>query len=460
VRLFHRQKKVEDRDLHPVEWPIYAPGIPLQVEPVTEATQYNALAISDAYAAIRVMADSVASLPWRVYRDTGNGRQAAGPDTRLVRLLQHPSPGSTSCDLFSSIMVHFNVTGNSFVGKFRDESGEIVELGLLPPDVVQVIKRGETITYQVSLPNQETTFFTPVDVLHIKAMCGLDIGLRGLSPVTQARLALTNNASLLFSSHQFFQNGSRPSGILNVKSPQSDFTIDQIRENWDTRHGSTLNKSAKQTPCKSNQLAEDCGNHNPRVGGWSPSSGIASPTRLLSSPQREQLAKRGDRSALRKHRRALRNRPGGCGRPDPGSLELQGFAHGVCVGSSGTGSGGGWTSVSAVVSSGAKRAMSSSSLTRWAPACSATATYAASWAVNPRAAQRATAAMSGSIRSKPRSISDFASAASFGLVQPHRRAATLTISSQSNGGATTRSSPASNCSRNTSAASTCRSPSL
>jgi HK97 family phage portal protein len=241
VRLFHRQKKVEDRDLHPVEWPIYAPGIPLQVEPVTEATQYNALAIADAYAAIRVLADSVASLPWRVYRDTGNGRQAAGPDTRLVRLLQHPSPGSTSCDLFSSIMVHLNVTGNAFVGKFRDDSGEIVELGLLPPDVVQVIKRGETITYQVWLPNQETTFFSPADVLHIKAMCGLDIGLRGLSPVTQARLALTNNANLLFSSHQFFQNGSRPSGILNVKSPQSDFSIDQIRENWDNRHGSTLN---------------------------------------------------------------------------------------------------------------------------------------------------------------------------------------------------------------------------
>jgi hypothetical protein len=57
-------------------------------------------------------------------------------------------------------------------------------------------------------------------------------------------MALTANANLLFSSHQFFQNGSRPSGILNVKSPQSDFSIDQIRENWDNRHTSTLTMSS------------------------------------------------------------------------------------------------------------------------------------------------------------------------------------------------------------------------
>jgi HK97 family phage portal protein len=240
VAWFRRKPKTEDRDLHPVEWPLYAPSVPLTTEPITEANQYNALQIADAYACVRALADSVASLPVRVYRDTGNGRQAAGPDTRLVRLLQHPSPGSTRCDLFSQIMVHLAIAGNAFIAKWRMD-GQIISLSLLPPDTVQVMLRGEQIIYQVWLPSQDTTFFSPSDVLHVKAMGGLDIGIRGLSPVSQARLALTLSANLQESSHQFFASGSRPSGILNVKSPQSDFSIEQVRESWDNRHSSTLN---------------------------------------------------------------------------------------------------------------------------------------------------------------------------------------------------------------------------
>ena len=137
-------------------------------------------------------------------------------------------------------MVHLNLAGNAFVAKWRVD-GEIVSLSLLPPDTVQVLLRGEEIVFQVWLPNQDTTFFGPADVLHIKAMGGLDLGLRGLSPVTQARLALTLSANLQESSHQFFANGSRPSGILQVSGPQDEFTMEKISENWNARHGSTLN---------------------------------------------------------------------------------------------------------------------------------------------------------------------------------------------------------------------------
>jgi HK97 family phage portal protein len=233
------RRKLEDRDLKPIEQPVYATGIPLTTAPVVEADQYNALRITDAYACVRVLADTVASLPVRAYRDVGSGRVPVGPDARIMRLLNRPSPGSTSADLFSSIMVHLNVAGNAFIGKWR-VNGEIVSLSLLPPDTVQVILRGQQIIYQLWLPNQDTTFFGPEDVLHIKAMTGTD-GLVGLSPVTQARLALTLSANLQESSRQYFANGSRPSGVLSVTGAQNDFTIEKIRERWDQRHSGTEN---------------------------------------------------------------------------------------------------------------------------------------------------------------------------------------------------------------------------
>jgi HK97 family phage portal protein len=232
-------RRTEDRDLKPIELPTYAGEAPVTADPILEASPYNALRISDAYACIRVLADTVSTLPVKAYRDTGSGRVPVGPDARISRLLERPSPGSTSSDLFSLIVTHLNTHGNAFIGKFRGADGEIVSLSLLPPDQVNVVLKGTVIKYQIWLPNQTTTLFTLSDVLHIKGLSS--DGLVGLSPVTCARLALTLSSNLQEASRQFFLNGSRPSGILSVAGPQSDFTVEAVRERWDARQTGTTN---------------------------------------------------------------------------------------------------------------------------------------------------------------------------------------------------------------------------
>jgi HK97 family phage portal protein len=234
LRSYIEGRVPEDRDLKPPNWPIYDPAVPLTTDPVIDANEYNALQIADAYACVRVLADSVSSLPVQVYRGTGGGKTLAGPDTRLVRLLANPSPGATSCDLFSDVMVHLNVSGNAFLAKWRAD-GQIVALSLLPPDSVEIVLRGQVIEYRVWLPGQDSTSFGVEDILHIRAM-GSGIGNRGLSPVTQCRLALSLNANLQEASRQYFANGSRPSGILKVPQAQNNWSMERIKEAWDARH--------------------------------------------------------------------------------------------------------------------------------------------------------------------------------------------------------------------------------
>src|SRR5215218_7722493 len=98
-------------------------------------TTANVLRVSDAYACVRVLADSISSLPLHAYRRTDAGRVPAGDNARVVQLLTRPSPGSTGVDLISQIVVHLNVFGDAFVGLYRAD-GEIVQLGLLPPEGV------------------------------------------------------------------------------------------------------------------------------------------------------------------------------------------------------------------------------------------------------------------------------------------------------------------------------------
>ena len=76
----------------------------------------------------------------------------------------------------------------------------------------------------------------PSDVLHAKGMTSAD-GLRGLSPVSACRLALTLSSSLQTSAAALSANDARPSGILTVPAPQADATVEDIRERWDARHG-------------------------------------------------------------------------------------------------------------------------------------------------------------------------------------------------------------------------------
>ncbi len=115
-------RKTEDRALHAAE---VTPGLqPYWSSQPLDVTTSNALKVSDAYACVRVLADSVSSLPLHVYRHTPAGRVPAGADSRAVQLLQRPSPGSTTVDLISQVMVHLNVYGEAFIGQVQVRPGD------------------------------------------------------------------------------------------------------------------------------------------------------------------------------------------------------------------------------------------------------------------------------------------------------------------------------------------------
>jgi HK97 family phage portal protein len=218
--------------------PTVQPGLlPYNDSAPLTVTTSNALRISDAWACVRVLADSISTLPLHAYRRTPAGRVPAGDSARIVQLLQRPSPGSTGIDLISTMMVHLAVYGETFVGKYRSD-GEIVQLGCISPESVQVELRGQRIVYTLSTQHGQVEV-GPEDVLHVKGM-SMD-GLRGLSPVTQCRLALGLSSSLQESARQYFENGSRPSGVLTVPAGSND-AVERISKVWHSRHAGVQNR--------------------------------------------------------------------------------------------------------------------------------------------------------------------------------------------------------------------------
>jgi HK97 family phage portal protein len=205
---------------------------PVSTTALPTVTEAAALRIADVFAACRILADGVATLPPRVYRDTPGARVPAGDDQRLAQLLRRPSPGSTSADLFSTLMLHLLIDGNGFLGKFRAED-TIVQLACLDPQAVTVEQRGGRIVYLYSPPQggpiQE---LGPADVVHVKAVSS--DGLRGLSTVRAAGKVLGLNQGLIDYACNFLGNAARPGGILAVTGdpPLTTEHATGLKDDW------------------------------------------------------------------------------------------------------------------------------------------------------------------------------------------------------------------------------------
>jgi len=173
-------------------------------------TTSNALSVADAYACVRALADAAASLPLIAYRRTTTGRSRL--DGRTAELLRTPAPATTQAGLIGQLVLHLNVHGNAYLGKFRNAAGEVDQLALLSPErVVPEIRAGRPM-YVVLDGRGGRTLHGTEDVVHVRGLT--TDGLIGLSPVRQCRVALGLSQQLTEHAAAFFANTNAPSGIL------------------------------------------------------------------------------------------------------------------------------------------------------------------------------------------------------------------------------------------------------
>lgn len=203
-------------------------------------TQSNALQISDVFAAVRVLADGVASLPLVAYRRQGEQRQRidGGP---LVELLRRPSPTQTRGALLGTLMVHLLVAGNGYIGLWRGADGGVEQLALLAPERMRVELRAGRLAYEYTDEQGARFALTADDLIHVRALS--TDGLMGMSTVEQAREALGLSAALTAHAASYMGNDARPSGILRLgqASPERQ---QGIADAWRARHGGA-DKSGK-----------------------------------------------------------------------------------------------------------------------------------------------------------------------------------------------------------------------
>lgn len=228
-----RRRRAEDRALTRESLPSVM--LPDSTSPETPSVR-GATSIGDVFACTKVLVDGATMAPLHLYRRTTQGRERVTTGDTAT-LLDQPAPGVTQPAFIGQTISTLALWGECFAGKYRNPDGSLQQLGLLPPDRMEVELVAGEPRYKYHRPNAAPVErLTRDDLIHIRSGFTLD-GIRGASPIRLCREAMGLSKSLTDAASALWANGAVPGGILTV--PQGAGGDDQaqaLADGWSARH--------------------------------------------------------------------------------------------------------------------------------------------------------------------------------------------------------------------------------
>jgi HK97 family phage portal protein len=214
----------------------------------THVDENTAMQTAAVYACVKLISESIASLPLHIYRREKNGSIAVH-DHHLYTLLHYsPNPEMTSYTFRQTMMFHLLIYGNAYAQIIRNGGGRVVELSPLLPDRMQIHRDEQgSLFYSYyrgvdergKKENNGYIAFKREDILHIKGLsCD---GLYGQSPIAVAKNAVGMAIATEEFGSSFFANGATPSGVL--EHPETVKNHADVRAAWESLLKGTKNSN-------------------------------------------------------------------------------------------------------------------------------------------------------------------------------------------------------------------------
>jgi len=206
---------------------------------VTEKTALTATAV---FACVRILSETIASLPLPVYRRIDGGGKKRAPEHSNYKILHDaPNPYMTAFNFKESLMGHLGTWGNAYAEKVINGRGRLEQLWPLRPDKMREVKyENGKLLYVYNLPDGTDKLFTSDKILHIAGL-GFD-GIVGYSPIRMAREAVGLAMATEEYGGRFFANGAKPGGILRHPGKLKEGARDNLRKSWNDMHRGLSNQ--------------------------------------------------------------------------------------------------------------------------------------------------------------------------------------------------------------------------
>jgi len=204
-----------------------------------QVDQDIAVTFSSVYACIRILSETVASLPLSIYKQEGKSKSV--DSLHPLQKILHDSPCEcyTSFDWRQLMQASILLWGNGYSKIIRNRKTYEPEwLDFIHPSIVepfQVIRKDGTksLRYKIHKPDGEEIIYAE-NMIHIPGL-GFD-GISGKSPIEIAKENIALGLVAERFGAEFFANGASFNGILSSEQTMKKEQIDLVTDSWAKRY--------------------------------------------------------------------------------------------------------------------------------------------------------------------------------------------------------------------------------
>ncbi len=172
----------------------------------------NALRLAAVYASVRILAETMASLPFVLYRQRADGGKDRVTDHWLYRLFaKRPNRYQNPYEWREMLQGHLALRGNAYNRIVANGRGEILDLVPIHPDRIRMeLTPAGDYRYRVTDRLGVETILSRAEIWHLRGLSS--DGLMGMSPIDLARESLGMALAAQDYGARFFANDAKPTG--------------------------------------------------------------------------------------------------------------------------------------------------------------------------------------------------------------------------------------------------------
>lgn len=223
----------------PDGWIINAVGRPSSSGQYVSPT--SALQIAAVFSCVRLLAETIASLPLMVYRRLPDGGREVARDHWLYTILHDlPNPEMSSFTLRETLLLNLLLRGSGYGIKVFNRGGRVAEIWPTQSQNVQMFRETESgpLLFRVT-NNGKSQVFTRDQIWHIPGLSWN--GIESLSPIGLARESLGLAMAQEEYGSKLFKQGTFLKGVLEHPGVLSPEARDNLKESWKQSHGGSEN---------------------------------------------------------------------------------------------------------------------------------------------------------------------------------------------------------------------------
>jgi HK97 family phage portal protein len=174
----------------------------------------------------------LARLPLKVYQHDDLNRPEE-PDHPYAQLLARPNDRQSRYSFWQEMLSTFDIFGDAFALKIRDNGGRPVQLAPLHPAAMhECEEKAGRMVWEFENSRVHITNIPDEDLVHLRTY-NPDSSTRGLSKLESLRSTLENEDAALRSQSSFWRRGARPGVALMHPGTLSQPAADRLKIRWD-----------------------------------------------------------------------------------------------------------------------------------------------------------------------------------------------------------------------------------